>query len=98
MRAGRRLTIEVSDDRRKQCKFPNPLTLTAKLTLTVETGTTVGTFSVNPVTFKGADNPNFLTSSFVPKAVGTALIKITSRKTLGCSNAGREITATVINP
>lgn len=78
--------------------IPNPPTPTATLTLTVETGTTVGTFSVNPVTFKGADNPNFLTSSFVPKGVGTALIKITSPKTLGYSNASTEITATVVSP
>jgi hypothetical protein len=78
--------------------IPNPPTPTAMLILTVETDTTLGTFSMNPVTFKRADNPNFLTCSFVPKGVGTALIKITFPKTLGYSNASTEITATVVSP
>jgi hypothetical protein len=64
------------------------------LVLTVQSGTPpVGMFSLNSVTFKGDDNPNFLTSSFVPESVGTALITITSPA--GFSNASTEITATV---
>ncbi len=71
-----------------------PATPTGTLVLTVQSGTApVGTFSLNSVTFKGDDNPNFLTSSFVPKSVGTALITITSPT--GFSNASTEITATV---
>jgi 6-phosphogluconolactonase (cycloisomerase 2 family) len=71
-----------------------PVTPTGTLVLTVQSGTApVGMFSLNSVTFKGDDNPNFLTSSFVPESVGTALITITSPA--GFSNASTEITATV---
>jgi 6-phosphogluconolactonase (cycloisomerase 2 family) len=70
------------------------VTPTGTLVLTVQSGTPpVGMFSLNSVTFKGDDNPNFLTSSFVPESVGTALITITSPA--GFSNASTEITATV---
>jgi 6-phosphogluconolactonase (cycloisomerase 2 family) len=71
-----------------------PITPTGTLALTVQSGTApVGMFSLNSVTFVGDDNPNFLTSSFVPESVGSALITITSPA--GFSNASTEITATV---
>ena len=71
-----------------------PVTPTGTLVLTVQSGTPpVGMFSVNNVTFKGDDNPNSLTSSFVPESVGTALITITSPPPF--SHASTEITATV---
>jgi len=73
-----------------------PVTPTGTLVLTVQSGTSpVGMFSVNSVTFQGDDNPNFLTSSFVPESVGTALITITSHAPF--SNASTEITATVVS-
>ena len=50
-----------------------PVTPTGTLMLTVQSGTPpVGMFSLNSVTFKGDDSPNFLTSSFVPESVRTA--------------------------
>jgi trimeric autotransporter adhesin len=71
-----------------------PVTPTGTLMLTVQSGTApVGMFSLNSVTFQGDDNPNFLTSSFVPESVGTALITITSPAPF--SSASTEITATV---
>jgi 6-phosphogluconolactonase (cycloisomerase 2 family) len=74
-----------------------PSTPTGTLALKVESGTApVGAFSIGSVTFKGADNPNFLTSSFEPKDAGTALITITSPA--GFTNASTEITATVVAP
>ncbi len=74
--------------------IPNPPVATATLHLTVQSGTApVGTFSVNSVTFTGDDTPNFLTSSFTPVSVGSALITITSSS--GFTNASTEITATV---
>jgi hypothetical protein len=75
--------------------IPNlPIAATGTLQLTVQSGTTVGSFSLKSVTFKGDDNPNYLTSSFIPKSVGTALITITS--STGFTNASSQITATVI--
>ena len=71
-----------------------PVTPTGTLVLTVQSGTPpVGKFSLNSVTFQGDDNPNFLSSSFVPESVGTALVTITSPPPF--SNASTEITATV---
>jgi len=75
--------------------IPNlPIAATATLQLTVQSGTGVGTFSLKSVTFKGNDIPNYLTSSFVPKSVGTALITVIS--STGFTNASSQITATVI--
>ncbi|HWO35841.1 MAG TPA: beta-propeller fold lactonase family protein [Candidatus Acidoferrum sp.] len=74
-----------------------PVTPTGTLVLTVQSGTPpVGAFSLQSVTFHGDDNPNFLTSSFEPESVGTALITITSPAPF--SNASTEITATVVSP
>jgi hypothetical protein len=73
------------------------VTPTGTLVLTVQSGTSpVGTFSLHSGTFHGDDNPNFLTSSFEPESVGTALITITSPAPF--SNASTEITATVVSP
>jgi len=71
-----------------------PSTATGTLVFTYQSGTNpVGMFSLNSVTFIGDDNPNFLTSSFVPENAGTGLITITSSP--GFTNASTEITATV---
>jgi 6-phosphogluconolactonase (cycloisomerase 2 family) len=75
--------------------LPMPVTGTLHVTPEPAGSTPAGTLSVSSVTFKGDDNPNFLTSSFEPKAVGTALITITSPT--GFSNASTQITATVDN-
>jgi len=75
--------------------IPNlAIAATATLQLTVQSGTGVGSFSLKSVTFKGNDNPNYLTSSFVPQSVGTALITVTS--STGFTNASSQITATII--
>jgi hypothetical protein len=77
-----------------------PSTATGTLVCTEQPSGTCasGTFTVPSVTFAGNDNPNFLTSSFVPKVSGTGtfLISITSAK--GFTNASSNITATVTAP
>jgi hypothetical protein len=64
------------------------------VTLTDQSGTSpVGSITVNPVTFNGADSPNSRTTSFQPLNVGSTLLGLTSP---GFTTSSSQVTATVI--
>jgi hypothetical protein len=59
--------------------------------------TAVGTITVSPVTFNGADSPNSRTTSFHPAGAGSSVIKVTGPTGFRPASNNNNITATV-NP
>jgi hypothetical protein len=73
---------------------PGLTNIPAMVTLTDQSGTSpVGSITVNPVTFNGADSPNSRTTSFQPLNVGSTLLGLTSP---GFTTSSSQVTATVI--
>ncbi len=60
--------------------------------------TAVGTITLSPVEFNGADSPNERTTSFVPLAVGSSVIKAEGPVGFQIASNNNFITATVISP
>lgn len=57
--------------------------------------TAVGTITLSPVTFQGGDNPNYQTTSFQPKAVGTTVISVGAPTGFSLASDRNNVTVTV---
>ncbi len=56
---------------------------------------TVGTITVSPLQFNGADNPNSRTTSFHPAAVGSTVIRVRGRGGFSVASNNNNVTANV---